>query len=209
MNELNHSQRKIGAVVLAAGLSQRMGKPKMILPWGNTSVIGQVVNILMNSDLDEIVVVTGATDSLVREALKNDPVRFTFNPNYSNGEMLLSLKIGMQELSPAIKAAMIVLGDQPQIETRVVRGLIKTYLEKDKKIIIPSYNLHRGHPWLVDRELWGQILELNAPMTLRDFLNQNNTLVYHYVVDNECILVDLDTPEEYERQKPCNNCGED
>ena len=194
----------IGVIVLAAGLSQRMGKVKMLLPWGNTTVIGQVITTLLSVKLKEIDVVCGGTRPLIEEALQGFPVNIFTNPDYQNGEMLRSLQVGIGSLKRSILAALIVLGDQPQIQATTIVNVISEYFQTGNKIVVPSYQMRRGHPWLIDRGLWGQIEALKSNQTMRDFLKDHQQLIHYFPVDNPSILQDLDTPEDYERYKPTN-----
>jgi molybdenum cofactor cytidylyltransferase len=193
--------RQIAAVILAAGQSRRMGQPKMVLPWGNTSVIGKVVTTILQAGVDELIVVTGGSRQLVEAALKGLPARAVFNPRYAEGEMLLSLQAGLADLSPVIAAVLVVLGDQPQIEVDVVRQIVTRYRESGALLIVPSYQRRRGHPWLVDRAAWSQILGLRPPVTLRDFLNSYQDQIDYLAVDTSSILQDLDTPEDYRHHR--------
>jgi molybdenum cofactor cytidylyltransferase len=193
------SRSTIAAVVLAAGESRRMGSPKLVLPWGGHTVIGQVVRTLTESGLNEIIVVTGGASRLVEAALESFSVHITANPDYSSGEMLTSIQVGLQALSSLVEAALVVLGDQPQIEAGVVKSVIRMY-DKDRPVLlVPSYQMHRGHPWLVARILWPSILSLRPPATLRDFLVQHVDQITYLPVDSASILQDLDTPEDYDR----------
>jgi len=163
----------ISAVVLAAGESKRMGQPKMILPWAEATVIGKVVKTLIEAGIDQIVVVTGSARNEVEHALDGYSVDIEFNQEYASGEMLKSAQTGIIALGKDIDATLIVLGDQPQIEQTTVTLILERYASTHQKIIVPSYTLHRGHPWLVDRVLWQEILELSSPKSLRDFLDKN------------------------------------
>jgi molybdenum cofactor cytidylyltransferase len=196
----------IAAIVLAAGLSRRMGCPKLILPWGKGSVITQVTSVLLDEGLQPVVVVTGGANAQVEEALREQPVRLVFNPRYMEDQMALSLQTGLHEIEAnwpdSIQAALIALGDQPQIETSVVRAVIAAYHASGAALVAPSYQMRRGHPWIVQRSLWPQILALSPPKTLRDFMAENADQTYYLVVDRASILQDLDTPEDYERQAP-------
>jgi molybdenum cofactor cytidylyltransferase len=192
----------IAAVVMAAGLSQRMGQPKMLLPWGKRTVIEQVVDVLVEGEVEKIIIVTGGLKEQYEGLLSNYPVDVVFNPHYENGEMLDSLKIGIQQLSDPIRAAFIVLGDQPQILPDTVRKIKKSFILTGNKIIIPSYHMRRGHPWLVERSLWSDVDELQPPKTLRNFLELHQEEIHYLLLDSPSILSDLDTPEDYEREKP-------
>jgi molybdenum cofactor cytidylyltransferase len=187
----------IAAVVLAAGQSRRMGSPKMILPWEETTVIGKVVSTLFQAEIAPIVVITGGAHLEVEAALQAQSVQVVFNPQYAQGEMLSSVQVGLSALPDNVGAALIVLGDQPQIEADVVSRLIKEYQTTGSKVIVPSYQMHRGHPWLIDRSLWRTVNELRHPDTLRDFLNTHASFIHYLVVDTPSVIEDIDTPEEY------------
>lgn len=194
----------IAAVVLAAGRSKRMGRPKMVLPWGDSTVIGTVVLALDQAGLDRIVIVTGGHRPEVEAALQREYTKATlvsvFNPEYENGDMVRSVSYGLRELDEDVRAAMIVLGDQPQIEGWVIRDLIEAYSETRKKIIIPSYEMHRGHPWVIDRSLWPVLVGGAHTWTMRDFLNSYRDEIDYVVVDTLSVIKDLDTPADYEQQ---------
>ena len=113
------------AVVLAAGASRRMGTPKMVLPWGSRTVIGQVVSVLEEAGLDEILVVTGGAEPEVRQALHLHRVHLVKNDGFMAGDMLSSVQTGLTAaLDGSAQAALIVLGDQPQIQAEVVKALL-------------------------------------------------------------------------------------
>jgi molybdenum cofactor cytidylyltransferase len=192
----------IAAVVLAAGQSKRMGRPKMTLPWGETTVIGQVVTQIAQAGVTEIIVITGASHHEVEQALQGSPVRILFNPRYADGEMVSSLHIGLSALDESIEAALVVLGDQPQIVTTLVRDVLRTFHITEAPLVVPSYQMHRGHPWIIARSLWPAVLSLEAPQTLRDFLHTSSDKIQYVTVDTPSVLQDLDTPEDYDRYHP-------
>lgn len=193
------TNRRIAAVVLAAGESRRMGQPKLVLPWEGDTVIGKVVNTLKEAGLDIIIVVTGGHKDQVEKALSGRGVEVIFNPDFFREDMLLSCQIGLQSLAPQIGAALIVLGDQPQIEAGVVQLILQMFEDNPAVLLVPSYQMHRGHPWLVDRSLWPAILDLRPPETLKDFLVKNSKQITYVTIDSASIFQDLDTPEDYER----------
>ncbi len=192
---------RIAAVILAAGLSRRMGTPKMVLPWGKTTVIGQVVYVLAEAGIGEIVVVTGGAHQQVEAVLHGLPARTVFNPRYSEDPMAYSLQAGLASLVAA-DAALVALGDQPQIESHIVRSLVQVYRERRSVLVVPSYQMRRGHPWLIDRSLWPEILALRPPRVLRDVLSEHGDQIEYLNVSSDSILRDLDTPEDYFRQRP-------
>jgi molybdenum cofactor cytidylyltransferase len=195
---------KIGAVVLAAGLSTRMGKPKMLLPWGEKTIIEQIVGTLLHMGVDQIIIVTGVFHEQMSKLFEpeNPKVELVTNLDYSDGEMLHSLQVGLCALSQEIQGVLIVLGDQPHIQGETVMALLQEWQLESSDILIPSYQLRRGHPWLVSRKLWQEILDLKNPRTLRDFLKDHSLDIHYVNVSTSTILEDIDTPDEYLKKKP-------
>jgi molybdenum cofactor cytidylyltransferase len=189
---------RISAIVVAAGLSTRMGQPKQLLPYAGHTVIEQIVSVLLPCPLAEVVVVTGHERQAIEATLATWPVRCVFNPNYEQGEMLSSVQCGLAELETKITAAaLIVLSDQPQLEAAVVRQLIDTYCAEPGPLIIPSFQMRRGHPILIDRVCWPEILALDTSRMLRDVIRTHAAKIQYVVVETESVLRDIDTPEAY------------
>jgi molybdenum cofactor cytidylyltransferase len=196
----------IAAIVLAAGLSRRMGRPKMLLPWGETTVIGRVVQTLLKIPFADIVVVTGGSREEVTSAVRDFPVRTIYNPRFEAEGMLSTFQTGLASIdNPLIHAALLVLGDQPQIEHDVVQAIIKTYMKFESDIVVPSFQHRRGHPWLLGRVRWPEIMTLQAPVTLRDFLNRRADQIQYLVVQSDSVIQDLDTPDDYIRFAPAHS----
>jgi molybdenum cofactor cytidylyltransferase len=206
---------QIAAILLAAGESRRMGQPKMLLPWGATTVLGQVVSIFsagLSSKLDrridpepEILIVTGGAHTLVEAEVarlaKQYPLRMVYNPNYALGGMVSSIQAGLMALGPEIIAALIGLGDQPQVREKTVRQICTAFEQTGSPIVIPSFQNRRGHPWLVTRPLWPELLALPSTTSPRQFLDVHAAQI-EYIPADESILQDLDTPEDYNSLRP-------
>jgi len=191
----------ITALILAAGQSRRMGQPKMSLPWGETTVLEKVIATFKAADVGDILVITGGDRERV-EALVGDSARAIFNPNYAKGEMLSTVQAGLTGLKPDAEAALIGLGDQPQIQERSVRSVLDEYRKSGAALVVPSFRMRRGHPWLVARPHWDEILRMSPPASLRDFLNRHADEIHYVELDNQSILQDLDTPEDYLKSRP-------
>ncbi len=201
----------ITAILLAAGESRRMGQPKLLLPWGKTSVLGQVVSMFAaglstDGSVDyEILVVTGGARGLVEAEVsrlaERYPLRAVYNPGYAQGGMVTSIQAGLAALEPGTRAALIGLGDQPQVREETVQRIRAAFVQKEASIVIPSYQGRRGHPWLVTRPFWPEVLALPPSTTPRQFLNAHTGQI-EYVAADKSILQDLDTPEDYQRQRP-------
>ncbi len=189
----------ISAVVLAAGQSKRMGRPKMALPWGNVTVLGKVVQTLQSAGLDEILVVVGGAREETEKIAAACKVKTVENPR--PGEMLESIQIGLRALND--EAALIALGDQPQIEAETARRIVAAWKASGAGIVVPSYENRRGHPWLIARAHWEEILAMPAGRaSMRDFFRAHSSAIRYVPVNSPSVLQDIDTPEDYQKFKP-------
>lgn len=192
----------VGAIILGAGRSQRMGAPKLTLPWGSTTVIEHIVSVLKMGGVSPIVLVTGGARAEVQNLFRDAGISFAHNPEYANTQMLETLQIGLREMPEEVSACLVVLGDQPQLECQTVEKLLREYRCGKGEIVVPSHNMRRGHPWLVSKNLWGAIKTFRSPRTLRDFLFEYSSGIHYVEVTSSSILMDLDTPEDYQDQHP-------
>jgi molybdenum cofactor cytidylyltransferase len=192
----------ISAIILAAGQSRRMGRPKMLLPWGNRTVIEHVITTFLEAGVEDILVVTGAEREQVEQAMDGYPVRKAHNKEYAAGEMLSSLQCGLRAIPQEARAALIGLGDQPQVQKESIGLICEAFQDDTSRLIVPSFQMKRGHPWLAARALWDKILDLQPPETLRDFLKEHSEEIQYVNLDTSTILADLDTPEDYMKSRP-------
>lgn len=178
-----------------------MGRFKLTLPWAGRTVIGQVVAALRTAGLAEIVVVVGHRGAEVEAALTETAVRCVFNPNYADGEMLSSVQAGLAALDRRNAATLLCLGDQPQLEPATTQAILAAGQAAGwQTIVIPSYQMHAGHPILLPRWLWDEILACRG--TLRETLARHRDQISYLVVQTPTVLADLDTPEDYQAQCP-------
>lgn len=197
-----HGRREmISALILAAGQSKRMGQPKMLLPWGPTTVLGRVISTFQQAGIDDIVVVVGGAREEVEKIVHEGGARSVFNAEFANGEMLTSMQRGIEAQLPHAQATLIALGDQPQIQEGTVRSICARFESHKSRLIVPSFQMRRGHPWLVEKSLWKEILEMDLQKSPRDFLNQHVEEIDYVQVQTSSILADIDTLEEYQRAR--------
>ena len=192
----------ISAIILAAGESKRMGQPKMLLPWGEGTVISHVITVFRNAGVEDVLVITGGARESIEDAISHYKVRAVYNKDFANGEMLSSIQCGIRALLHQTQAVLIGLGDQPQVQERSVKMVCDVYAENKSNIVVPSYKMRRGHPWLIMRPLWDDLLNLEYPHTPRDFLKAHSENIQYVNINSPDILADLDTPEEYQRWQP-------
>ncbi len=187
---------EIHGIILAAGTSSRMGKPKMLLPFGGTTVIGTLILQTVLSELENVTVVLGANaDQLSRETDRYE-VRTVLNTAYENG-MLSSVQCGIKALPDTTSAVMIMLGDQPMITREVINTVIQAYRQSEKKLIVATYKGKRGHPLLIGSRYFREILKLSGENSLKDILLKYPEEIEEVEVDDPAILRDIDTEDDY------------
>lgn len=195
----------VSSIILGAGLSSRMGVEKLTLPWQGSTIIETVLNKLGLVGVGQIILVLRPSQKEVVSQLKDQShaglVRIVFLDQFFPQDMLASIQCGIASLSINFLYAMIFLGDQPLIQTGTLTQLMEARLSSDKPLIVPSFQMKRGHPWLVRRDLWSDLLESPHQNTPRAFLNAYENEIHYVPVNDESILKDIDTPEEYDALK--------
>lgn len=188
----------ITAIVLAAGASGRMGRPKMLLPFGKATVLESVLDALESTDIDGIRVVLGFDREAVARAAKRPGVETVMNPAPERG-MLTSIQCAIEVGQSATEGYLIVLGDQPHIQPHVVRALIEGLRSNPDAIVVPTFDGKRGHPILVSARFRNEILGLPDTVGLNVLLSQFASEVREIPVKTSGVLQDIDTPADYEK----------
>lgn len=201
VNPVIECHQHIGAVVLAAGTSKRMGKAKLLLPWRDgRNILEQVIDVLSHSRLSEINIVIGPNADYMYENLRIHDLNIVHNADFEKGEMLSSLKAGLRSLPQHVQAALIVLGDQPRLQPGIIFKLLTNFANSNKGIVAPIYNGKRGHPVLIHRAYWPELLSLPSGSP-RDVINKYVEDTCLVPVTNDSVLADIDTPEDYAVQR--------
>ena len=187
------------AIVLAAGLSSRMGAQKLLLPFGGKTVIGHIVDQLLASTIGEVHVVVGHQSESVSAELSGRAVSIVNNPNYKSG-MLSSVRCGLRNLPEKCRAVMVVLGDQPSITTELIDQMLQSFAATEKNILVPLYKGKRGHPILLSLHYRDEILTHYDAVGLRGLLHSHSDDICELTVSNASVLCDMDYPEDYRRE---------
>jgi molybdenum cofactor cytidylyltransferase len=172
------------------------------MEWGGKTVIEQVTDVLSIAGINEIVVVAGELVGEIGKVLAGKNINVVFNHKYANGEMTDSLKIGLNSVSKEMDAALVTLGDQPFIKPETVKAIIHAYQATEKAILMPSINNKRGHPWIIRKDMWPEILSIETPQTMRDLFHSKEDQIGYVLVDDPGVIEDMDTPEDYQKQCP-------
>lgn len=192
------SSPSISGILLAAGLSSRMGKPKQLLRFGESTIVETVVDNMLGAKFDEVIVVVGHRAAEVQEQLRTRPVRIVLNANYREG-MLTSAQAGIKALKQS-EAFALMLVDQPFITTALINQVVDAYVQTDKGIALPSYNYKRGHPVVFHQRYAREILALDAESGgVRTLFKTYNDDIHYVTVDTDWVLRDIDYPEDYKR----------
>jgi molybdenum cofactor cytidylyltransferase len=194
--------KRVTAVVLAAGQAKRMGQTKQLLPWGETTVLAQVLRNVEASAVHNILVVTGHEAEKVEQIATESGAETVFNPVYGAGEMVSSLQTAVSHLPDHIAAVLVVLADQPMVETAVIDQLLEAYWQQKGRLIAPVYQGKRGNPVLIDRAYFAELLDLPADSAPRHLLRRHESDLHLVPVASDSVLHDLDHPGEYERWRP-------
>ncbi len=188
------------AVVLAAGRSDRMGKNKLLLRLGGKRLIDHNLDALEASNIDEIVVVLGHEPEGSIAALKPrlNHIRIVINEEYEDG-MSSSLKTGLNQTKNA-DAVLLVLGDQPILDYKLINEMIKIMEDKILRALIvsPVHEGKKGHPLLFSKELFIEIMNLKKNETIRDIVHKHSDALI-MIESDEWTLTDIDTPIDFKK----------
>ena len=197
--------RRVAAVVLAAGESRRMGCNKLLLPWDNTTVLGQTLDNVRAGAFDSMIVVTGhESEKVVRETGKFESIIKVHNLDYAKG-MLTSVQAAVRALPDASEAVLVILGDQPMVGPVILDQLLAAYAAGPHGLVAPTFRGRRGNPVLIDRRYFAELLALPPEGAPRLLLERHAHDLRLVEVTDEAILHDLDRPEDYERWRPKKN----
>jgi molybdenum cofactor cytidylyltransferase len=190
---------RIGALLLAAGQSRRMGGPnKLLAEVDGTPMVAYVARRLLASQARPIVAVLGNQADAVDAALGKLPVERVRNPEFAGG-LSTSLKRGIIALPPDLAGALICLGDMPLISGRHIDRLIAAFNPLEgRAIIVPTRRGKRGNPVLWSKRFFPEMAELAGDVGAKHLIGEHPELVAEVEMDDDAILVDIDTPEALE-----------
>ena len=197
----------IGAILLAAGNSSRMGPagPKQLLPYQGQSLVRRAIDTACMSAVCPVLVVLGANAEQVRPTIDGLQVEIVENPRWETG-MGSSLRAGLERLlavAPGAAAAIVMLCDQPLVTSEDIRGLIHAHAQTGKPLVASSYSGTLGVPALIGKSWFNRLMALPESSGAKALFLAGGDDVAH--VDVPCAAIDIDRPEDYEKLRRC--CG--
>jgi len=192
------NKSKIGAVVLAAGYSSRMGHFKPLLPFAGATVIESIIHMFRRAGITEIIVVVGHRADELIPVLDGLAVRHIMNEKYDEG-MFSSIVKGVQALTPEIEGFFLLPGDMPLVKSHTIRLLCRKFRKTNADVVYPVFQNHRGHPPLIGAKCIADIILGKQTAGLRQILAGYEVKCSELEVIDEGILQDLDTQEDYQK----------
>jgi molybdenum cofactor cytidylyltransferase len=189
-------QSGVAAVVLAAGMSRRMGTPKQLLRIGDKTILEQTLKNVRASNASEAILVLGHAADEVQKTIAAPGLKIVINPDYQEG-MGTSLRRGLAAVGTS--AALIVLADQPWVSSETLNRLIECHRERKPQIIIPTYKGFRGNPVLLDRSVFAEVQALNGDVGCRAIFGEHTAGILKLPVDDPGILLDIDSRDDFEK----------
>jgi len=192
---------KVATVILAAGYSSRMGCFKPMLPLGGSSALERIINAARSAGSAGIYVVTGHNDTVLAATLEQMKVRQIHNPTFDTG-MYSSIAAGVSGLASDVDACLILPVDIPLVRKATLERLIAHHPAKQTVVLYPTFRGQRGHPPRIQRALFPKIIEAQAASDnggLKHLLEQYAQQAEQIAVFDQCILFDMDTPDDYVR----------
>ena len=190
----------IAAVVLSAGESSRMGRPKALLPIDGQTFIERIVAALKQAKLGKIIVILGHNASELQTKIEHLPVEILINADYKLGQ-LSSLQLAVRYLQADVDCdgILVHLVDHPYLDSALVDEMIRRFDEQKRQIVVPKFNGKRGHPVIFARELFPELLSAPIDQGAKTVVDAHRAETLEIDTDQEGIAVDIDTPELYQQ----------
>ena len=190
--------QNITAIVLAAGLSSRMSDFKPLLKFGAKTVLERVIEVFWHVGIEDVRAIVGHREHDLIPILKQRHIRWIKNDKYQEG-MLSSIKAGVASIEQHLDGFFVMPVDIPLVNISTITALVDTFRESGKLICYPNFLGRRGHPPLISTQYCNEILQWDKPGGLKGFLKHKEVFAIDVNVEDERILLDMDTPEDYQR----------
>ena len=196
--EENNLLNSYGIILLAAGQSARLGKPKQLLNYKGKTLLAHSLQIAIETQLQPIVTVLGANLDILKESIEPTNTTIVINQEWSEG-MASSIRCGMEELvkiAPSIAGVIIMVCDQPYVTAKLLTDLVEKHEDSSKPIIASRYNNNIGTPALFDKTIFALLLSLKGDSGAKKIMKSNPDWVE--TVNFPFGEIDIDTSLDYE-----------
>jgi molybdenum cofactor cytidylyltransferase len=193
----------VAGIILAAGQATRLGATEQLQPRKDSALAAHSARIALDAGLDPVIVVAGYEAEKVEKALAGLPVQLLFDPEFASGQSA-SLRKGIEALPPRIGAALMFLADQPLITAGMIRAIVHAHRRSFASICVPVFEGQRGNPALFSRELFRELMQLQGDIGGRALFAKYSDAIIA-VPASRAALLDIDTPEDYERLNDTTN----
>jgi molybdenum cofactor cytidylyltransferase len=188
---------RVGAIVLAAGGSRRFGSPKQLLPWKGRTLLEHVVDVVLESSVDDLVVVLGHEREAMSALVRDRAVQTVVNEDWERGQAG-SVRVGLEALRKGCDACLFVLADQPHVTSDLIDNVVARYRRTLAPVVLPAYRGRRGNPVLFARALFPELLEMHGDEGGRQVMKRHEHEVEMVEVRDPSLFLDIDTVDEYE-----------
>jgi molybdenum cofactor cytidylyltransferase len=192
------SSSRVFGLVLAAGMSRRLGRPKQLLELDGKPLVARVVETALAAPLDGVTVVTGSHASEVELVIRDYRVYRVFNPHFSEGQGA-SLSAGIRAMPATVDAVIILLADMPGLQPGAIASVVDHWRQTGAPAVVAAYQQASGHPVLFDRTTFLDLAQLEGESAGREVLNALGDLVEHVAVHLPGPPLDVDTEEDWTR----------
>jgi molybdenum cofactor cytidylyltransferase len=187
----------VSAIILAAGEAKRMGKLKQLLPLGQSTILEKTIENVVSSRVNETIVVLGYQAEKIIPKINSAPVKIIVNPLYQDG-MSTSIITGLMAVGAETDAIMLILADQPFIDSQVINHMLDEYKSHNKGIVVPVHRGQRGHPVIISLRYKSELLNLKGDIGAREVIPRHSEDVHEVKFGSPGITVDIDTEEDYD-----------
>lgn len=189
---------KLPGIILAAGSSTRMGRPKALLPLGDSTFLGRLIETLATC-CEPVIVVLGGNAEALQEALADWPcVVAAFNPDHQLG-MLSSLQTGLAHAPAGSPGAVFTLVDHPRLKTETLEAVLRHFGLAGADVVLPRYGGQRGHPVAVSWRVAEELLAMAKTGSPKEVIRRHRATTVFVDLDDPAIVEDIDTPEDYRK----------
>ena len=187
----------LSIVILAAGSSSRLGRPKQLLELGGEPLLRHTVRNAVASRASEVILVLGSEAEAIGRAVGGLGQRTVVNPDFTEGQST-SMLVGVRAINPATEAVILMLGDQPTVETTLLDRLIKRFERSRPAIVQPVYEGRPGNPVLFRRDLFSELLRVTGDQGAREIIRSGRHAIDRFDA-GQPMPPDVDTDEDYAR----------